>query len=97
MPEYVRLGSSPDDLGGVWDLKDRKNPRGMVRVNTGLIPHAIPLELIPLGPNNYKPGLVFFYRDWGDIYCLAERPGWIEQDYFDYAKGRFKTLGIRKP
>lgn len=97
MPKYVRLGTGPHDLGAVWDLEQKDNLKGLVRANTGLIPHAIPLELIPMGKSFYKPGIIFFEREWDSIYSLTERPNWTEQDYFDYARQRFKKMGIKRP
>ena len=93
MPEWIQLGRRRSDIGLMVDFHKK---RMLVRANTAWI-DAIDLEIIPGGVNDWAPGMVLTKRYWKNIYTLIERQDWDEDDYFNYARKRFKELGIKRP
>lgn len=87
------LGRRIRDIGLMVDFHRK---RAIVRANTAWI-DGTELEIIPSGPNDYAPAMVLIHRDWDDIYFLIERNGWVDEEYFAYARKRFDELNIKKP
>ncbi len=75
---------------------DRFPPRGIVRADTKWI-DGIPLEAIPTSPSQFARAMILIHRNWDDVYFVAERVDWTDDQYFEYAARRFKDLGIKNP
>lgn len=58
---------------------------------------GIMLEGIPFTNYGSQPGIGLVHRDWDNIYLMKERPGWSDDEYFDFALKQFVLLNIEKP
>ena len=93
MPEYIQLGRRHNDIALLVNFRAKVL---LVRANTAWI-NAIDLEIIPSGINDYAPGMVLTKRYWKNLYLMIERQDWDQDDYINYARKRFKELGIKRP